>query len=142
MSVTVLMPTTLSRSDSGRGGSLPLSRAAFATWDAPLIARIGTLARTGADLIAQHVSGSDFDAFCVLGRYAIARAAARCSRMAPNNILFVFSPTPPDRSVSTHRRQKTNLAPSLRPQEGRGRSLSACSEQAEFPATEATGVCR
>ena len=57
-------------------------------------------------------------------------------------IPFVFFPTPPDLSVSTHRRQKTNLAPLLCPQEGRGRSYPACSEQAEFPTIETTGVCQ
>ena len=113
-----------------------------------LDATIKGLARSGLNLLTQRIFGVDADACRMLGRHVIAKIAARGGSMLPGNtrpepsIPFVFDPTPPDLSVSTQRRQKTNMAPLLCPQEGRGRSLPACAEQAEFPTTETTGVCR
>jgi hypothetical protein len=109
------------RSDSGRGR------------------KIRATALAGAHRIAQSLFASEFGLFLMLARYGALRAAARFRRLWRNTIPFVFFPTPPERSVSTHRRQKTNLAPLLCPQEGRGRSFMACSEQAGFPTPQASG---
>jgi hypothetical protein len=122
---------TRARSDSGSGGS-PVFR------HGP---KIKFLLRAGADLLARRLSGTDFDGCRTLGRYFIARMSARLSSSV-FPLSFVFSPGPPDLSVSTLRRLKTNLAPSLPPEEGRGRSFSPRIVQDEFPAPINAGVCR
>jgi hypothetical protein len=111
---------TRGRSDSGSRGD----------------ARIKAFLHAGADLLSRRVFGTDFDGCRTLGRYLIATASTRLS------IPFVFSPTPPDLSVSKNRRLKTNLAPSLCPQEGRGCPFSSRIAQDELPAPISTGVCR
>jgi hypothetical protein len=116
----VFATATRARSDSGSGGD----------------ARIKAFLHAGADLLTHRVFGTDFDGCRTLGRYLIATASAHLS------IPFVFSPTPPDLSASKNRRLKTNLAPSLCPQEGRGRSFSPRIAQDEFPAHISAGVCR
>ena len=104
-------------------------------------AKIRAFLRTGADLLTSRVLGIDFDGCRALGRYLITRASARLSSRAVDlPISFVFTPDPPDLPVSSVRRLKTNLAPSLPPEEGRGRFLPARIAQAGFPPT--TGACR
>jgi len=117
---TVLAIATCDRSDSGSGG----------------IRTVKSFLRMGADLLSRHAFGLDLDGCRALGRYAIARASARFSNS------FVFNPDPPDHSVSKIRRLKTNLAPSLPPEEGRGRSFSPRIAQDEFPAHISAGACR
>jgi hypothetical protein len=114
-----------SRSDSGPGGALISGT------------KVRSFLRAGADLLASHVFGLDLDGCRALGRYAIARALARLP------LSFVFTPDPPDHSVSKIRRLKTILAPSLPPEEGRGRfSFSPHIAQDEFAAPVSVGVCR
>jgi hypothetical protein len=128
LAATVFATATRARSDSGPGGT-PVFRHG---------AKIKSLLRAGADLLTRRVFGLDFDGCRALGRYLVARASARLSSFP---VSFVFSPGSPDLSVSL-RRLKTNLAPSLPPEEGRGRSFSPGIVQDEFPAPINAGVCR
>ena len=128
---TVFAVATRGRSDSGPGGS-PVFRNG---------AKIRAFLRTGADLLASRVVGIDLDSCRAFGRYLIARASARLSSRA-FPISFVFTPDPPDLSVSNLRPLKTNLAPSLPPEEGRGRFLPARIAPAGFPPPSTTGACR
>jgi len=115
--VGVFALPTHGRSDSGSAGG----------------AQIKAFLHGGADLLTSRVFGIDFDGCRALGRYVVARASARLSSFP---ISFVFSPVRRT-SVSSLRRWKTNLAPSLPPKRVGAALFRPASRRTNFPHTSA-----
>jgi hypothetical protein len=109
---------TRGRSDSGPG-------------DAPAFRHGAKILRAGADLLTRRIFGLDFDGCRTFGRYLLARASARFSSHSSS------PPGPLELSVSSLRRWKTNLAPSLPPKRDGAALLRPASRRTNFPHTSA-----